>query len=268
MKLAFTTLGCPDWDMDTIIARGAEYGFDGIDFRGYRGEMDIYKLPEFITGADECVTRIRDLGMEVPCLSSSARIFSKPEEALEEIKAYAEVCARFNTPMIRVFCGGLDGTPWPEAIRVATDTLRRSLPVLDAHNVNITVETHDDWVDSTYMKQLMEAVDSPRVGVLWDVHHPYRMAKESPATTWRNIGPWVTNTHWKDSAIDDSHDRGYRHCLMGKGDLPLKDIMTSLKEGGYKGYLTLEWEKKWHPEIEEPETAFPQYVRFMKALTG
>jgi len=39
VKLAFTTLGCPDWDLDTIISKAAEFGFDGVDFRGCRGEM-------------------------------------------------------------------------------------------------------------------------------------------------------------------------------------------------------------------------------------
>jgi hypothetical protein len=28
--------------------------------------------------------------------------------------------------------------------------------------------------------------------------------------------------------------------------------------------LSLEWEKKWHPEIEEPEVALPQYVMVMR----
>ena len=34
MKISFMTLGCPGWDLDTICARGREYGFDGVDFRG------------------------------------------------------------------------------------------------------------------------------------------------------------------------------------------------------------------------------------------
>ena len=37
-----------------------------------------------------------------------------------------------------------------------------------------------------------------------------------------------------------------------------------LAEGGYKGYYCFEWEKKWHPEIEEPEVAFPHYARTMR----
>jgi len=29
---------------------------------------------------------------------------------------------------------------------------------------------------------------------------------------------------------------------------------------GYKGFYSFEWEKRWHPEIEEPEVAFAQYA--------
>lgn len=44
MKLSFTTLGCPDWDLQLIIGRAAEYGFDAIDFRGLNGELQLYKV--------------------------------------------------------------------------------------------------------------------------------------------------------------------------------------------------------------------------------
>ena len=53
MKISFMTLGCPNWDLDTICRRGREYGFDGVDFRGYLDEIDITKLPLFTTQAAE-----------------------------------------------------------------------------------------------------------------------------------------------------------------------------------------------------------------------
>jgi hypothetical protein len=37
-----------------------------------------------------------------------------------------------------------------------------------------------------------------------------------------------------------------------------------LAKGGYRGYYCLEWEKRWHPEIEEPEIAFPHYAKVMR----
>ena len=51
MKLAFMTLGCPNWDLSTICKRGREYDFDGVDFRGYLDSIDVTIRPEFTTSA-------------------------------------------------------------------------------------------------------------------------------------------------------------------------------------------------------------------------
>ena len=76
MKLSFCTLGCPDWDLDTIAARGRDLGFDGVELRGVAGEH---------IGPDETPedrTRIRDLfadaGLEIACIMGYSR-FTLPD---------------------------------------------------------------------------------------------------------------------------------------------------------------------------------------------
>ncbi|MEK9137475.1 MAG: sugar phosphate isomerase/epimerase, partial [Bacteroidota bacterium] len=82
MKLAFTTLGCPAWDMETILAKAVEYGFDGVDFRGYRRELKIYELPEFTSGVKLTAKRFADAGLAIPCLSTSAQVCCRTPEGL------------------------------------------------------------------------------------------------------------------------------------------------------------------------------------------
>ena len=48
--------------------------------------------------------------------------------------------------------------------------------------------------------------------------------------------------------------------------MPFEACYRLLHSQGFDDYCTLEWEKRWHPEIEEPEIAFPDFVRFMKRL--
>ncbi len=60
--------------------------------------------------------------------------------------------------------------------------------------------------------------------------------------------------------------RGYQLCLLGKGDIPLERMYQILQEEGYAGYYTLEWEKRWWPDIEEPEIAFSQYTSYMESV--
>ncbi|MFW6154120.1 MAG: sugar phosphate isomerase/epimerase family protein [Planctomycetota bacterium] len=266
MKLAFTTLGCTGWDLETIIARAVEYGFDGVDFRGYRGELNIYELPEFTTDLDATVAKFTDAGLDVPCLSTSARVCAKPDEALEEIRRYAPLCEAFGATMMRVFGGSIGEMSREQAIDVAADTLRNGGAVAAEHGVTVLLETHDAWFDAEHLKAVMQRVDSDAVGVLWDVMHPFNHGGEAPATTVGRLGPWIRNTHIKDAGRGD--DGKLHLCLVGEGDLPLADCIAQLRTIGYDGYLTLEWEKQWHPDLDEPEVAYPKYVKTMRDLLG
>jgi hypothetical protein len=57
---------------------------------------------------------------------------------------------------------------------------------------------------------------------------------------------------------------GWQLVLLGEGDIPVLDGLRHLQESGYDGCISVEWEKKWHPEIAEPEVAFPQYMRILR----
>ena len=43
--------------------------------------------------------------------------------------------------------------------------------------------------------------------------------------------------------------------------MPVQRQIVALASTGYRGYYSFEWEKRWHPEIEEPEVAIAQYSR-------
>lgn len=267
MKLAFTTLGCPEWDLPTIVRRAVEYGYDGVDFRGYLGRIPLPEMPEFTTQAAESAALLREAGLQVPGMSSSACVAGDPETALAEIRAYAPLCPAFGAPFLRVFGGGDFAEEDRDAARAsAIGTLREAASIAEDYDLTIVLETHDRWITGALLRPILEAVDSPRVGALWDLHHPYRVAGESPAETWAAIGPWVRYTHVKDSRPKPAPDPGYQLCPVGEGDIPLPEMLAVLRAGGYEGWLTLEWEKKWNPEIEEPEIAFPAYLEYMRGL--
>jgi predicted xylose isomerase-like sugar epimerase len=53
---------------------------------------------------------------------------------------------------------------------------------------------------------------------------------------------------------------GRRYVLTGTGDVPVRQQVEELAKAGYRGFYSFEWEKRWHPEIEEPEMAIRQYA--------
>ncbi len=270
MKLSFSTLGCPNWNLDTIIKNAKAYGFSGVEIRGIRDQLDITQLPEFRIRANETRDKFLDAEIELVCFATSIRMSepdrSKRAEHLEELKRYVDRCDKFNTPFIRIFGGAIGELSWEQAIEAATITLYQMIEIVNGLTTKIIVETHDDWMAADHFKALMESMNSDKIGILWDVNHPYMFIGEDPAETWQKTGQWIYHTHWKDSKIAIDTVMGFEPCLMGEGDLPHEQIYDVLKQGGYDGYLSFEWEKRWHPELPDPEIAFPHYVSYMQKL--
>jgi sugar phosphate isomerase/epimerase len=272
-KLAFSTLGCPHWNLDTIIRTASALGFKGIEVRGLQDDLDVTSRPEFTTQADRYKRQLEDQGLQIVCFSSSVML-SRPEAdatdgSLDEVKRYSELCVAFDAPFIRIFGGSLGTVPRAEALVSAAARLREMAEIVKETPVRILVETHDDWMRADDMKALLTAaandtVAAHAIGMLWDVNHPFMFLGEPPATTWEASKSWIHHTHWKDSKRDPAAKHGFVPCLMGHGDVPHDEIHAVLQGGKYNGYCSLEWEKRWHPEIAGPEVAFPQFAEYMK----
>jgi sugar phosphate isomerase/epimerase len=269
MDLSFTTLGCPEWDLDTIITQARSLGYKGIDFRGYQGENNIWTCTEFSEKAEKTRDIIFEQGLEVPCFSSSIRLLFEQggkEQNLNEAKEYIKLASLFKTRFIRVFGGyikqaGIETVE--QGAEQATLFLDEIASLAEGTDISFLVETHDDWISGSDLKQVLERSRRKNIGAIWDIHHPFRARNEQPQQTWDLIGQWVRYIHVKDSRTTAE---GHQLCLPGTGDIPITETVEVLSKGGYTGYYAFEWEKKWHPEIEEPETAFPAYIEFMNNI--
>lgn len=155
-----------------------------------------------------------------------------------------------------------------KALEVVAANLEEMLAIAKEYDVELLLETHDDWLTYKYVEEILGTTQSPHLNILWDVHHPYRLEGEQPEKTWKALGNRVKYTHWKDSYLTDQTRQGYQLCLTGEGDVPLKQIFDLLQKAGFDGYYTFEWGKVWWSDIEEPEIAFKGYTEYMKQLAS
>ena len=126
--------------------------------------------------------------------------------------------------------------------------------------VKIGVETHDEFASATTVGQALTLAPSASVGAIWDMWHTNRVG-ESPTEALQALDGRVINVHLKDARRTAD---GWQLVLLGEGDIPVKDGLRLLKAGGYSDFISVEWEKKWHPEIAEPEVAFPQHLELLR----
>jgi sugar phosphate isomerase/epimerase len=260
MKLAFSTLGCPDWGIDEILDAARTNGYDGVQLRFFNGSRDIRKaLADFPGGAKEFRRRFERVGIAICCLDTSV-VLTADESGVSEGEQMIDLALTLGAPYLRVFGGEIpEGETRADATKRAADKLARLGRRAAQRGLRVLLETHDAFSSGAQVAQLLSQAGDEGTGAIWDFHHPVRMG-ESPAQTARRIGSRTYHVHVKDAKSDGTL------TLMGEGDIPTKGLLAELHKLGYKGYISLEWEKAWHPEIANPEVAFPQAARYLSDL--
>src|SRR5436190_24378630 len=98
MKLAFSSVGCPGWDLATMVEKAKEYGYQGIELRGLQGQMHLPLAPELAANPAKIARLMRDTGVEIVCLASSAAFHMRePREVAEnqaQVREYIDLAEK------------------------------------------------------------------------------------------------------------------------------------------------------------------------------
>ncbi len=263
MKLAFSTLGCPDFDWPDIYSMAKDFGFSGIELRGLGNDIFSVRAKPFSKeGLPKTIEQLQKKHLEIPCVSTGCALKckEKAKETQEEIREYIDLAAKLGAPYIRIL-GDLKPAPEGEVDDdFVLEQLKALVPYAEQNDITLLVETNGVYADTSRLHNLLNQVGSDNVAALWDIHHPYRFAGEKPEQTVQNLGNYIKYTHIKDSILIDGE---VQYRLMGEGDLPVDDIMRALQSINYEGYISLEWLKRYAPNLSDAGIVFPHFSNFM-----
>lgn len=253
MKKAFSTVACMQASADQILEACKKYGMDGVEIRlgsdnsviGLKGKE---AMQEIRLKFDRAGVAVTDLGSGICITTYDESILPKAQEVLE----YASI---LGAKGIRVFLGhfaakvnpDLPVCDYPGIVK----QLKELCALADEQNVEIWIETHNEFATGRVLKQLTQDVAWDNLKVIWDLIHPYEDG-EGLEETWQYMGDRVAHVHIKDGfdRQDESwHD--YQYSLLGEGALPIGGLLDLLQNAGYDGYVSLEWESQWRQELKE-----------------
>ena len=264
LPLGFSTLGCPSWGWSRILAFAAEHRFASIELRGIQANMDLTRVPELAPDRiGETKRQLAAHELSVSCLGASANMHDrdpvKHAAQLDEARRFIDLAQALGAPYVRVFGNEyVKDVPRDQMLAHIAGALRSLGDYAKPKNVTVVIESHGDFTDSPALLEILQRADSPNVALLWDAHHTFVSGKEQPEDTVRQLGRFIRHTHLKDS-VPAGNDR--RYVLTGTGEVPVQRQIAALAKIGYRGFYSFEWEKRWHPEIEEPEIALAQYAQ-------
>ncbi|MBF6613075.1 MAG: sugar phosphate isomerase/epimerase [Chloroflexi bacterium] len=292
MKIAGHTMGTPGLSAAEALRLFAAIGLDAAEIIWQDDYLS--GLPE--TAGDERVDEVRslasDLRLDISCLTPYMTGINSldPDERARDIDRFARcirVAERLACPYIRVYAGRyLPGDPHRDE---QWHRLVESLQTLDLlateSGVTLCVENHFNTMTVTAAETaaLMQAVGSPAVGILYDqVNLAFTHSEAYPEAIARQR-PWIRYVHVKDLVFTDpgrafsasavssvaTEERTVRSRVVGEGITDWPAILGDLRAGGYDGYLSMEYEYRWHPQdLPEPEAGFRRGAAYLRQLLG
>jgi sugar phosphate isomerase/epimerase len=267
LMVGFSTLGCPAWEWAQILDFAKAHDFAAIELRGLRGTMDLPARPEF---QPDCLAQskreVASRNLKIACVSSSAQLHdaepAKRSQQIADAKRFVDLASSLGAPNVRVFGNKIEGPKEQVVDRIASG-LHELGAYAGPRGVTVIIESHGDFTDSPTLSEILTRADSPNVGLLWDAHHTFVDGKEDPEFTVQKLGRYIRHTHLKDSVPSAG---GRRYVLTGHGDVPVRKQIEVLAASGYTGCYTFEWEKAWHPDLEDPEIAIADFAEFMRKV--
>ena len=260
MKLSFSTNGWNGRSFPDFVSLAKSLGFSGLELHdvlhtGWTQEGGPFH-PENAGRTSHLLFRE---GVRLTCLDSVC-VLSDGARAAEnerEIAACIRLAHDFSVPFVRV--RAQDGSD--AGLAAAAALVERALPAAVERDVTLLVETAGAFSDTAKLRDFLMRFSDDHLAALWDLHHPYFYGGEDPETTIRNLGAYVRHVHVKDSAPAPD---GRAYCLVGEGELPLGDMIVALSSVNYDGYLSLEWNPAWMPELDDMEIVLTHFENHMR----
>lgn len=205
------------------------------------------------------------IGNDFVQLSSKLR-----EDELTAVYKGIDTAVAFNTKLLRVFSGNVkDNISYETGREWILEYLGRAAEYAAKREITMVLENHGFFAGkSNQVKEIIETIHSPYLKATADVGN-FMLVEESPLSAVKNLDAHIGYVHFKDfkdvgesdsvySSISGKHFQG---TILGRGDVPLAEIVNCLAAQKYDGYLSIEYEG-----VEDPVYGTSESIKFAKSI--
>jgi len=229
-----------------------EIGYDGIEFIELdHDSKSVEAAGSQVAFAEQLREHCAKLGLEISAYTIGAD-FIDHENEVERLKGQVDVAVALGVKVMRHDVCWRRDIPWREIIERAAPQVRELTEYAASKGIRTCTENHGLVMqDANRVEELIRTVNHPNYGWLVDMGN-FLCADEPPMHALPIAAPYAFHAHAKDFLVKAERpsdgwfqSRGgnwLRGTVIGHGVVPVKDCVRVLRESGYDGWLSLEFE--------------------------
>jgi len=271
MRIAISTYSLAKWrrredkTLDDALQWLSQHGPNCVEFTN-QGDFDV---DQPVALAESLAQRCRELGLTPVSYCTGAELLKSPSEQESEIekqKQNIDVAAALGVPSMRhdITRGPADGDErtFQDVLDIVCPAIRQIADFAQARGVKTSLENHGFYMQaSRRVAQLIDSVDHPNFGLTLDLGN-FLCVNEDPVQAVARLAGYAQMVHAKDFHIVDKQrqplhgwittpdDIAIRGAILGHGCVDLRAQFRLLREAGYDGVVSIEFEG-----LEDPPTA-------------
>lgn len=289
-KIAGHTMGTPEYTVCEAIELMRRIGADGIEIvvqDGYRSGLPCDCGAQTLAEIKRCAERN---GIQIICLTPYNSYFNSLDEPVRqrEIAAIQKVigyCGNLGARYIRIYGGNLaagDTEKLAERRARLIESMRELGDAAAENGVTLVIENHFNTmaVSAKESAALIKEIDHPAVRILYDQANLTFTENEGYEEAVPLQQQYVAYMHVKDLvfkegvAFSSSHvarpdesERNVYTRIVGEGVIPWPEILRAVKARGYDGWLSLEYERRWHPDdIPDASIGMKRSLEYLRRI--
>jgi sugar phosphate isomerase/epimerase len=252
MKFAINTQSVAAADLQAVVAKAKEWGYEGLDIAvGAAGAASAVAAP-ILAEPDTAAATINNAGLAVCCLSSDISFTQdKPTDAkaVETIRGLILAASRLRCPAVRVLAAQVKPKQSRGSIAsMWADRLRPSANFAADHGVSLLIENSLSFPVARELWSLLETMAHPAVAISWNLLNALS-GGEQPAVSVPTLGSRIALARATDLRLNEG---AATPCQLGEGDVPVRKLVTRLRGIGYRGWISVGWDG----QIRQPQTTF------------
>ena len=242
-------------DLPGFIDFAAAQGVEGVELLDYFWQNEAMEIQQVKQQA-------ADAGLAIATYSIGNDLIQPDAEAraaqVADIRRAVDVANALETPLVRVFSGNAKGdTSEAQGMAWIIEGLAAGADYAQEHGVTLALENHGLLAGrSDQVRHIIETVDSPALRANLDTGN-FLLVGQNPTEAARELAELIALVHFKDFRRASADEPGdtyagldgspFAGTVVGEGQVDLAQVVATLREAGYDGWLSLEYEGHAEP---------------------
>ena len=280
-------MSTPELNLKEAIELYAKIGFEGVEIicaDDYSCALQIDSSPAVI---EETKVLLSYHELQVSDLVAYTKNYNlkdnqKRRDAIDELKRVIDLAYLMDCHSVRLWAGEDPQGKIENSYELLIQSFQQIGVYLKGSTITANVENHpfSEAISAERTVQIVEDVGSENIGIVYDPANLIVMGNQDYHQGFEVQKPYINHVHLKDLIYHDElplgasviGDKEYKHAkaeprLFDHGQIPWREFIKFLKGYGYQKFVSLEYEKRWHPHaIPHAAVALPGELELVKQL--